>query len=194
MDFVKKIPPAWIAVGILVVVVIVLLFSQRRSGYTPTAGAPITLMDLQEFSGFTTDQKTMYSNLLTTSDVLSQIKQAADSKSIGNLQSVIMTVMNQALGGSAPPPPPTMNPPPPPPPTMNPPPPPPPTMNPPPPPPPQVTPQAKCNPGTYSPTGSQPCIACPMNTFCPDSGMTAPKNCAPGYKSMIAATSCTPMN
>jgi hypothetical protein len=32
-----------------------------------------------------------------------------------------------------------------------------------------------------------------MNTFCPDSGMTAPNNCAPGYKSSIASTSCTPM-
>jgi hypothetical protein len=62
-------------------------------------------------------------------------------------------------------------------------------MNPPPPPP-----TVMCQPGTYSPTGSQPCIACPMNTFCPDSGMTAPKNCAPGYKSSIASTSCTPMN
>ena len=194
MDFVKKIPPAWIAVGILVVIVIVLLFSQRRSGYTPTAGAPITLMDLQEFSGFTTEQKTMYSNLLTTSDVLSQLKQAAESKSVENIQSVLANVMRKALMGVQPVPPPTMIPPPPP--VTKPPPPPPPTpptMIPPPPPPPRVTPQDKCKPGTYSPTGSQPCIACPINTFCPDSGMTAPKNCAPGYKSMIAATSCTPM-
>jgi hypothetical protein len=191
MDFVKKIPPAWIAVAVLIVVVIVLLFSQRRSGYTPTAGAPITLMDLQEFSGFTTEQKTMYSNLLMTSDVISQLKQASDSKSVGNLQSVIMTVMNQSLGGgSMPPPPPTV---PPPPPTV---PPPPPTVPPPQPtvpPPPTVTPQIKCNPGTYSMTGNQPCIACPVNTFCPNSGMTAPMNCAPGYKSTIAATSCTAM-
>jgi hypothetical protein len=180
MDFVKKIPPAWAAIAVLIIIVIVLLFSQRRSGYTPTAGAPITLMDLQEFSGFTTEQKTMYSNLLTTSDVLSQLKQAAASNSVGALQSVIMTVMNRALGGSAPPPPPPVTQPSPPP-----------TMNPPPPPP--MTPQSKCNPGTYSPTGSPPCIACPMNTFCPDLGMTDPKNCPPGYKSMIAATSCTPM-
>ena len=135
MDFVKKIPPAWFAVGILVVVVIVLLFSQRRSGYTPSAGAPITLMDLQEFSGFTTEQKMMYSNLLTTSDVIIQLKQATESKAVDNIQSVIANVMRKALMGGPvpppmvpPPPPPTMIPTPPPPPTMIPTPPPPPTM------------------------------------------------------------------
>ena len=135
MDFVKKIPPAWIAVAVLVVVVIVLLFSQRRSGYTPSAGAPITLMDLQEFSGFTPDQKMMYSNLLTTSDVIIQLKQAAESKAVENIQSVLANVMRKTLMGGPvqppmvpPPPPPTMIPTPPPPPTMIPTPPPPPTM------------------------------------------------------------------
>lgn len=132
MDFVKKIPPAWVAVAVLVVIVIVLLFRQRRSGYTPSAGAPITLMDLQEFSGFTAKQKMMYSNLLTTSDVIIQLKQAAESKAVDNIQSVLANVMRKALmGGPVPPP---MVPPPPPPPTMIPTPPPPPTMIPPPPP------------------------------------------------------------
>jgi hypothetical protein len=172
MDFVKKIPPAWFAVGILVIVVIVMLFSQRRSGYTPTAGAPITLMDLQEFSGFTPEQKMMYSNLITTSDVIIQLKQAAESKAVDNIQSVIANVMRKALmGGSVPP----MVPPPPPPPTV----------------PPPLPPQVMCRPGTYSSTGSQPCIACPMNTFCPDSGMKAPRDCPPGQYSMVAATLCT---
>ena len=196
MDFVKKIPPAWVAVAVLVVIVIVLLFSQRRSGYTPSAGAPITLMDLQEFSGFTAEQKRMYSDLLTTSDVIIQLKQATESKAVDNIQAVLVNVMRNALmGGSVPPTVPT--PPTPPPPRtepMVPPPvqpqrePPPPTVPPPLPPPP---PDVMCRPGTYSPTGSQPCIACPMNTFCPDLGMKAPRNCAPGYKSSIAATSCT---
>ena len=190
MDFVKKIPPAWVAVAVLVVIVIVLLFSQRRSGYTPSAGAPITLMDLQEFSGFTAEQKMMYSNLLTTSDVIIQLKQATESKAVDNIQAVLANVMRLALmGGSVPPTVPT--PPTPPPPgtePMVPPPLPPPPVPPPLPPPP---PDVMCRPGTYSPTGSQPCIACPMNTFCPDLGMKAPRNCATGYKSSIAATSCT---
>ena len=51
----------------------------------------------------------------------------------------------------------------------------------------------QCEPGTYSPTGFQPCIACSMNTYCPDSGMTAPKNCPPDQTSTIASTACTPM-
>ena len=190
MDFVKKIPPAWVAVAVLVVIVIVLLFSQRRSGYTPSAGAPITLMDLQEFSGFTAEQKRMYSDLLTTSDVIIQLKQATESKAVDNIQAVLVNVMRNALmGGSVPPTVPT--PPTPPPPRtepMVPPPLPPPPVPPPLPPPP---PDVMCRPGTYSSTGSQPCIACPMNTFCPDLGMKAPRNCAPGYKSSIAATSCT---
>jgi len=187
MDFVKKIPPAWVAVAVLVVIVIVLLFSQRRSGYTPSAGAPITLMDLQEFSGFTAEQKRMYSDLLTTSDVIIQLKQATESKAVDNIQAVLVNVMRNALmGGSVPPP----TPPPPRTEPMVPPPLPPPPVPPPLPPPP---PDVMCRSGTYSPTGSQPCIACPMNTFCPDLGMKAPRNCAPGYKSSIAATSCTKM-
>lgn len=107
MDFVKKIPPVWAAVAVLVVIVIVLLFRQRRSGYTPTAGTPITLMDLQEFSIFTAEQKRMYSDLLTTSDILSQLKRAADSKSVENLQRAIGDVMNTVLNATESPPPPT---------------------------------------------------------------------------------------
>jgi hypothetical protein len=47
----------WAVVLILIVVVV---FSQRRSGFTPTAGAPISLMDLQEYSYFTEQQKMTY--------------------------------------------------------------------------------------------------------------------------------------
>jgi len=52
----------WAVVLILIVVVV---FSQRRSGFTPTAGAPISLMDLQEYSYFTEQQKTAYRLELT---------------------------------------------------------------------------------------------------------------------------------
>ncbi len=164
MDALKKIHPAWFAVAVLVVIVLVLLFQQRRSGYTPTAGTPITLMDLQEFSGFTAEQKTEYSNLLMTSDVL---KQAIESRTVEELTRAISSLMNQALMDRTPPPPP----------------------------PPPAPSSQDCRPGTYSPmTGKEPCIACPANTFCPDSGMTTPNNCPPGYKSMMDSTVCTPMN
>ena len=189
----KKIPPVWIAAGVLVVIVLVLLFQQRRSGYTPTAGTPITLMDLQEFSGFTTEQKTAYSNLLTTTDITSQLKNAVDSKSVENLQTVIRGVMMQAL---MPPPPP---PPPPPmgrPPTVPPPPPPPPPSMPPPPPPPppasQLLPSEVCRPGTYSSSGRSPCKACPASTYCPTAETKVPLVCPPNYTSMAGSITCMP--
>jgi len=45
---------------VLILIVVVVLFSQRRSGFTPTAGAPISLMDLQEYSVLTEKQKMDY--------------------------------------------------------------------------------------------------------------------------------------
>ena len=106
MDFVKKIPPAWVAVAVLVVIVIVLLFRQRRSGYTPSAGAPITLMDLQEFSAFTPDQKTMYMQMITESSV--QLSQAAASKSFEAFQTTLSNILRQAIQMPMPTPPPQM--------------------------------------------------------------------------------------
>ena len=167
MDFVKKIPPVWIAVAVLVVVVLVLLFQQRRSGYTPTAGTPITLMDLQEFSGFTAEQKTMYSNLLTNSS--NDLSQAAASKSIDALQAAIMNIMRQALGSSpilAAPTAPTA-----------------PTAS---------GAASQCLAGTYSSTGSQPCTPCPVNTYCPAVGMKTPLTCPPNYTSTPGSMTCMP--
>jgi hypothetical protein len=163
MDFVKKIPPAWIAVALLIVVVIVLLFSQRRSGYTPTAGAPITLMDLQEFSGFTAEQKSMYTKTLMDSS--NDLSQAVASKSMDALQAVITNIMRQALGSSpilAAPTAPTA---------------------------PGVT---QCLAGTYSSTGSQPCTPCPANTYCPAVGMKTPLTCPPNYMSNPGSMTCMP--
>jgi len=95
MDVIKKIQPAWFAVIVLVVIVLVLLFQQRRSGYTPTAGAPISLMDLQEFSSFTPEQKTMYIQMITDSS--QQLTQAAASKSFGSFLSIISNIMTQVM-------------------------------------------------------------------------------------------------
>ena len=46
--------------AVVLILIIVVVFSQRRSGFTPTAGAPITLMDLQEYSYLTEQQKMTY--------------------------------------------------------------------------------------------------------------------------------------
>jgi hypothetical protein len=45
---------------VLLLIIVVVLFGQRRSGFTPTAGAPISLMDLQEYSVLTEKQKMDY--------------------------------------------------------------------------------------------------------------------------------------
>jgi hypothetical protein len=95
MDCLKKISPAWAAVALLVVIVLVLLFRQRRSGYTPAAGTPISLMDLQEFSAFTPDQKTMYMQMITESSA--QLSQAAASKSFEAFQSTLSNILRQAI-------------------------------------------------------------------------------------------------
>ena len=95
MDFLKKISPAWAAAALLFVVVLVLLFRQRRSGYTPAAGTPISLMDLQEFSAFTPDQKTMYMQMITESSA--QLSQAAASKSFDAFQSTLSNILRQAI-------------------------------------------------------------------------------------------------
>lgn len=95
MDFVKKISPVWFAVIILVVIVLVLLFQQRRSGYTPTTGAPISLMDLQEFSAFTPEQKTKYMEMIAGSS--QQLSQAAASKSFDAFVATISNIMRQVL-------------------------------------------------------------------------------------------------
>jgi len=52
----------WAVVLILIVVVV---FAQRRSGYVPATGQPISLMDLQEYSSLTETQKSMYRNELS---------------------------------------------------------------------------------------------------------------------------------
>jgi hypothetical protein len=95
MDCLKKISPAWAAVALLVVIVLVLLFRQRRSGYTPAAGTPISLMDLQEFSAFTPDQKTMYMQMITESSA--QLSQAAASKSFEAFQSTLSNILRQVI-------------------------------------------------------------------------------------------------
>lgn len=95
MDVIKKIQPAWFAVAVLVVVVIVLMFRQSRSGYTPNAGAPITLMDLQEYSAFSPAQKANYANKLMTYQP--RLMNAALTKSTITYQNLLNEVMNQTV-------------------------------------------------------------------------------------------------
>jgi hypothetical protein len=145
MDVVKKISPPWIVIGVLVVIVLVLLFRQRRSGFTPTAGAPITLMDLQEYSAFSPAQKTNYVNKLMAYQ--SRLSNAVSTNSLMTYKTLLDEVMTQGTMVG-----------------------------------PMPLPRAKCPRGQFSPTGYQPgCMPCPMNTYCPDEGMTFPlAKCMPG--------------
>ena len=95
MDALKKIQPAWFAVAVLVVIVLTLLFQQRRSGFTPSAGAPISLMDLQEFSSFTSEQKKNYIQMIAESS--QQLSQAAASKSFDAFISIISNIIRQVM-------------------------------------------------------------------------------------------------
>ena len=84
-----------ILIGLLVVVTFVLLFWQRRSGYTPSTGAPISLMDLQEFSVFTPEQKAQYTEMLSNSS--DQLTQAAAGKTLEAIMGTVSDIMKRAL-------------------------------------------------------------------------------------------------
>jgi hypothetical protein len=102
MDALKKIQPAWFAVAVLVVIVLVLLFQQRRSGFTPSAGAPITMMDLQEFIVFSPSQKRNYVDKLMAYQP--RLSNAASTNSITTYKTILDEVMTQAvIGGTMPP-------------------------------------------------------------------------------------------
>ena len=107
MDALKKLPLPWIAIALLVLVVIVMMFQQRRSGYTPTTGAVITLMDLEEFSEFSPEQKANYVNKLMAHKPM--LSAAASTNSIMEYK----MHLDQAMNESMPPPPIATTPPPP---------------------------------------------------------------------------------
>jgi hypothetical protein len=170
MDALKKIPLPWIVIGVLVVIVLVLLFQQRRSGFTPTAGAPITMMDLQEFSVFSPSQKQNYVDKLMAYQP--KLSNAVSSNSITTYKMLLDEVMTQAVIGDPmiPPPNPMV-----------------------PPPNPMVPmPPTKCPRGQFSPTGKQPgCMPCPLNTYCSMEGMTAPTRCPTGTRSPMGSSSAS---
>ena len=175
MDFVKKIPPSWIVVAVLIVIVFVLMFRQSRSGYTPTAGAPITLMDLQEYLVFSPALKQNYVNKLMAYQP--RLSNAVSSNSFTTYKMLLDEVMTQAVIGSPMPPVVTQA-----------------VIG---SPMPSGVTQSKCPRGQYSPTGNQPgCMPCPMNTYCPMEGMTTPLMCPTGMTSPIGSTEmfmCTRM-
>ena len=92
MDALKKLPLPWIAIALLV---LVLIFMVRRSGYTPPTGAVITMMDLQEFSAFSPEQKAKYVNNLESYQP--RLSNAASTNSIATYQMLLNEVMTNAI-------------------------------------------------------------------------------------------------
>jgi hypothetical protein len=108
MDALKKLPLPWIAIALIVLVVIVMMFRQRRSGYTPPTGGIITMMDLEEFSAFSPEQKANYVNKLMVHKPM--LLKAASTNSITEYKMHLDQVMTESM---PPPPMPTPMPPPP---------------------------------------------------------------------------------
>ena len=108
MDALKKLPLPWIIVSVLVLVVLVMMFQQRRSGYTPPTGAVITMMDLQEFSAFSPEQKANYVNILEAYQT--KLSSALSTKSLTIYKMLLDQVMTESMAMSLPPPMPQMPP------------------------------------------------------------------------------------
>lgn len=155
MDALKKIPLPWIVVGLLSLILIIVLFRQRRSGYTLPTGNVITMMDLQEYSAFSPEQKANYVNILKDY----QPKLTRESNSFMTYNALLGEVMTRSM---LPPP-----------------------MN-------GMQGQPMCPAGMFSSNGKQPgCMACPPGTFCPDQGMTKPKECPVGMTSQVGSLEMT---
>jgi hypothetical protein len=95
MDSLKKIHLPWIIVSLLVLVLIVMVFKQRRSGYTPPTGNVITMMDLQEFSAFSPEQKANYVNKLAAYQP--RLSKALSTNSFTNYQMILNEVMTNVM-------------------------------------------------------------------------------------------------
>jgi hypothetical protein len=86
--------------SMIFLIIVVVLFSQRRSGFTPTAGAPISLMDLQEYSALNEKQKMDYKtellnkmstlNSIMTNDMTPDVKYRMYSDELGTIMRAAM--------------------------------------------------------------------------------------------------------
>lgn len=78
--------------AVLLILVLVVVISQRRSGFTPSTGAPISLMDLQEYSYLNEDKKKKYIKALL--DAKSELISVANDqiKYTNKLNDIMKTV------------------------------------------------------------------------------------------------------
>ena len=102
--------------AVVLILIIVVVFAQRRSSFTPSTGAPISLMDLQEYSSLSEKQKMDYKTELSRKlSELGSLSTAGDftnyttqlnniMSSVFTMQPVITTVAPQAPQGPTVPP------------------------------------------------------------------------------------------
>ena len=77
--------------AIVLILIVFVVFVQRRSGFTPAAGAPISLMDLQEYSGFSEKQKMDYRTELSRKQT--ELSAVTDYTDYSNKLNEIMRVL-----------------------------------------------------------------------------------------------------
>jgi len=80
--------------AIVLILIVVVVFAQRRSGFTPSQGAPISLMDLEEYSGLSDQQKRNYRTELSTN--INNLTTVASSTN--NPQMKFMSYTNMLTG------------------------------------------------------------------------------------------------
>jgi len=194
MDALKNIPLSWIVIGVLVVIVLVLLFRQCRSGFTPTAGE----CPIGQFSPTGTQPGCMPCPMNTYCPMEGTIAPTlclvGKTSPIGSVEVSMCQPVTQPNPMLPVPPvvtqptpvvpvPPVVTQPTPVVPV-------PPVVTQPTPvvPVPPVVTQPMCPRGQFSPTGKQPgCKSCPINTYCSYTGTITPTNCPSNLRSMMGS-------
>ena len=91
--------------AIVLILIVVVVFAQRRSSFTPSTGAPISLMDLQEYSALSEKQKMDYRTELSRKQTeLSAVTDYTDySNKLNEIMRVLFTMPVPPQGPMAPP-------------------------------------------------------------------------------------------
>ena len=79
----------------ILAVVLALIVYRKVSGFTPQPGQPISMMDLQEFSYLSVEQKNTYSNLLTQNS--KSLQSAAQSRNFNMYRQTLDGFLRDAI-------------------------------------------------------------------------------------------------
>lgn len=96
-----RIPWVGVAVVVSLILVIVMFVRQRRSGYTPQQGQPISLMDLQEFSSLSDAKKNQYRTLISSGQLSNTLTTGSITAFQDNLTAFMNTILTLAPSPNA---------------------------------------------------------------------------------------------